>query len=82
MLKYPGQTDAHQFIVGTEIGMVYRLQTLYPEKKFIPVSERALCPNMKLITREKILSALQEMSPVIKVPEHLPEGIRTGAADA
>ncbi len=73
MLKYPGQTDAQEFIVGTEIGMVYRLQTLYPEKKFIPVSERALCPNMKLITREKILTALQEMSPVVKVPESVRE---------
>ena len=69
MLKFPEQADAEEFIVGTEIGLVYRLQKLYPEKKFIPVSERALCPNMKLITREKILSALQEMSPVVKVPE-------------
>lgn len=73
MLKFPGQSDAEQFVVGTEIGMVYRLQTLYPEKIFIPVSERALCPNMKLITREKILAALQEMSPVVNVPESIRE---------
>jgi quinolinate synthase len=67
MLKFPGSADAGEFIVGTEIGLTYRLQKLYPEKKFYPASERALCPNMKMITLEKILRSLQEMSPVVKV---------------
>jgi quinolinate synthase len=69
MLKYPGQSDAEEFIVGTEIGLVYRLQKLYPDKIFYPASEKALCPNMKMISLEKILRSLQEMSPVITVPE-------------
>jgi len=69
MLKYPAQSDAEEFIVGTEIGLVYRLQKLYPDKIFYPASEKALCPNMKMISLEKILRSLQEMSPVITVPE-------------
>jgi quinolinate synthase len=73
MLKYPGQSDAGEFIVGTEIGLVYRLQKLYPDKKFYPVSEQALCPNMKKISLEKILWSLQEMAPVVKVPAQLSE---------
>ena len=73
MLKYPGQSDAEEFIVGTEIGLVYRLQKLYPDKIFYPASEKALCPNMKMISLEKILRSLQEMSAVITVPEPIRE---------
>jgi len=73
MLKYPGQSDAEEFIVGTEIGLVYRLQKLYPDKIFYSVSEKALCPNMKMISLEKILRSLQEMSAVITVPEPIRE---------
>jgi quinolinate synthase len=73
MLKYPGQTDAGGFIVGTETGMLYRLKNLYPDKAFYPVSEKAVCPNMKMITTEKVLAALQEMTPVVKVPESIRE---------
>ena len=73
MLKYPAQSDAEEFIVGTEIGLVYRLQKLYPDKIFYPASEKALCPNMKMISLEKILRSLQEMSPVITVPEPIRE---------
>ena len=73
MLKYPAQSDAGEFIVGTEIGLVYRLQKLYPDKIFYPASEKALCPNMKMISLEKILRSLQEMSSVITVPEPIRE---------
>jgi quinolinate synthase len=40
-----------------------------PEKKFIPASEQAVCPRMKLITLEKILWSLEAMAPEVKVPE-------------
>jgi quinolinate synthase len=73
MLKYPGQADEGEFIVGTEIGLVYRLKKLYPEKKFYSASERALCPNMKMISLEKILLSLREMLTVVKVPEQIRE---------
>ncbi len=73
MLKYPAQSDAEEFIVGTETGLVYRLQKLYPHKKFFPATERALCPNMKMITLEKVLASLQSTSPVVKVHDRLRE---------
>jgi quinolinate synthase len=53
--------------------LVYRLQKLYPDKIFYPASEKAFCPNMKMISLEKILLSLQEMSPVIQVPEQIRE---------
>ena len=40
-----------------------------PGKEFIPASEKAVCPNMKLTSLEKILWALQDLAPEVRVPE-------------
>lgn len=69
MIRYARREDVHEMIVGTEIGIIHRLRKENPGKKFIPVSEQAVCPNMKLITLEKVLWALEEMAPEVKVPE-------------
>ena len=53
------------------MGIIYRLRKENPGKKFIPVSEQAVCPNMKLITLEKILWSLEEMTPEVRVPEEI-----------
>lgn len=71
MGRYVRQTGAKEIIVGTEMGIIYRLRKENPDKVFIPVSEQAICPNMKLITLEKILWSLEEMAPVITVPEDI-----------
>jgi len=71
MLKFAQKTEAKEIIVGTEIGIIYRLKKENPGKKFIPASEQAVCPNMKLVTLEKILWSLEEMSPEVKVPEEI-----------
>ena len=69
MIKFARREDVQQVIVGTEVGIIYRLRKENPDKKFIPVSEQAICPNMKLITLEKVLWSLEEMAPEVKVPE-------------
>ena len=71
MIKFARREDVQQVIVGTEVGIIYRLRKENPGKKFIPVSEQALCPNMKLITLEKVLRSLEEMAPEVKVPEKI-----------
>ncbi len=71
MCRYARQEGVSQMIVGTEIGIIYRLRKENPDKKFIPVSEQAVCPNMKLITLEKILWSLQAMAPEVRVPEQI-----------
>ncbi len=71
MIKFAGREDVQQVIVGTEVGIIYRLRKENPDKKFIPVSEQAICPNMKLITLEKVLWSLEEMAPEVKVPEKI-----------
>ncbi|MQY73265.1 MAG: quinolinate synthase NadA, partial [Dehalococcoidia bacterium] len=69
MIRYAHRNDVQEMIVGTEIGIIHRLKKENPGKKFIPVSEQAVCPNMKLITLEKVLWSLEEMRLVVKVSE-------------
>ena len=69
--RYARREDVAQMIVGTEVGIIHRLRKENPGKKFIPASEQAVCPRMKLITLENILWSLQEMSPQVKVPEEI-----------
>ncbi len=69
MIRYARENDFDQMIVGTEIGILHRLKKENPHKEFIPASNKAVCPNMKLITLEKVLWALEEMAPEVRVPE-------------
>ena len=71
MCRYARQDDVTQMIVGTEVGIIHRLRKENPDKKFVPASEQAVCPRMKLITLESILWSLQEMAPEVKVPEDI-----------
>ena len=69
MIRCARREDVREMIIGTELGIIHRLKKENPGKRFIPVSERAVCPNMKLITLEKVLWSLEEMAPQVKVPE-------------
>jgi quinolinate synthase len=71
MCRYARREDVAQLIVGTEIGIIYRLRKENPQKQFIPASEQAICPDMKLITLEKILCSLETMAPEVRVPEDI-----------
>ena len=68
-INHSKKSKAAAIIVATEIGMLYRLKKLVPEKDFIAASEAALCPNMKKNTLEKVLWALQDLKTEVKVPE-------------
>ena len=71
MCRYARSTDVNQMIVGTEIGIIYRLKKENPGKQFIPASEQAICSTMKIITLEKVLRSLEEMAPQITIPEEV-----------
>ena len=69
MCRYVRETAATEFIIGTEIGIIHRMQKENPSKHFYPASEKASCPNMKKINLEKILWSLQDMNHQITVPK-------------
>jgi quinolinate synthase len=68
MLKFAKQSDAQKFIVATETGIIHTLKKENPGKEFFPASTRALCPNMKRITLDKVLWSLEDMHYKITVP--------------
>lgn len=71
MCRYACRSEVREMIVGTEVGIIHRLKKENPGKKFLPVSDKAICPNMKLITLEKVLWSLEDMTPEVEVPEEI-----------
>ena len=76
MCKHAQESDEKEFIVATEMGLLYRLRNENPGKKFYSVSDRALCPNMKKIDLEKVLWSLEDMKHRITVPTEIADKAR------
>jgi quinolinate synthase len=75
IIRYAADSDANEFIIGTEMGVLHRLQNDSPNKKFYLLSSRLLCSNMKKITLDSVLHALE--SEVYDIT--LDEDLRLGA---
>ena len=71
MLEFARKSSAKRFIVATETGMTYPLKKQNPGAEFIAASDRAICPNMKKITVEKVAWSLEDMQYKITVPEEI-----------
>lgn len=71
IVKYVSNSSAKEFIIGTEVGILHRLKKENPDKNFYPASEKAVCPNMKKITLEKLLITLEEQEPIVFVEEKI-----------
>ena len=65
------KSDNKTFIIATEIGVVERLKRVFPNKEFIDVSNKAICPNMKCHHLEDIYNALLYEQHEINVPKEL-----------
>lgn len=61
MCWFAAESHASEFIVATETGILHRLTKENPSKRFYPATIDAVCPNMKRITLEKVLLALETM---------------------
>ena len=59
IMKRAKESSAKTFIIVTELGVVERLERDYPDKKFVLVSPKAICANMKWIHLEDILNSLE-----------------------
>ena len=76
MLTHAHESDATEFIVATETGMLYPLREQNPGKRFIPVSRMAVCRYMKMITLPKLRDALRDLAPEVRVPPETAERAR------
>ncbi|MGB2808921.1 MAG: quinolinate synthase NadA [Sedimentisphaerales bacterium] len=71
MLRFAAESKARQFIIATEIGIIHTLKKQNPEAEFIPATNRAVCPNMKRITLEKVLWSLQDLQYEVTVSQDI-----------
>jgi quinolinate synthase len=71
MIKHAAASDASQFVVATEIGVLHRMRKANPEKEFLPIDESISCKYMKMITLEKVRNSLRDMSHVVTVAPEL-----------
>lgn len=59
IIEYAGQSEADEFIIGTEDGVMHELTVRYPHKTFYSVMEGKVCTDMKKVTLEKVMQCLQ-----------------------
>ena len=76
LLKYTEKSDAEEFIVVTETGILHQMQKSNPSKTFIPAPPNNSCacndcPHMKLNTLEKLYLCMEYEAPEITMAEDL-----------
>ena len=69
MVRAVAQSEANEFIIATETGILHKMRRENPDKAFYAANDLAICPHMKMNDLDKVLSALQTLQPEIKVPE-------------
>lgn len=58
IVSFAKQSDAKEFIIGTEISIAEHLQYICPDKSFYPLSKHLICPNMKMTTLVDVYNCL------------------------
>ena len=76
MIKRPALSDADEFIVATEVGILHRLRRENPGKRFFAANERASCAYMKVTTLPKVKRALERLEHRITVPRAIADRAR------
>jgi len=71
MLRFCKESDHREFIIGTEEGILHRLRKDSPGKKFYVLNKEMVCPNMKRTKLASVLTAMEKIQYVIKVPEDI-----------
>lgn len=70
IIDYAKNSDAKEFIIGTEIAIAEFLQFECPDKKFYPLSSKLICPDMKATTLVDVYNILKgDGGEVIELPE-------------
>lgn len=81
MLNYIQKSESQEIIVATETGILYEMQRLCPEKRFITLRDNKSCAcddcgYMKMNTLEKLYRCLRDEQPEIVMKEEMIEKAR------
>lgn len=73
IISYATASDAKEFIVCTEMGVLYELKKKNPDKQFYLAGPMLVCQDMKKITLDKIIHVLETDEGEVKMEEHFLE---------
>jgi len=62
IMNFAKESDAKEFIIGTELSIVQHLQFDCPDKKFYPLSKKCICNDMKLTTLADVYQCVKGMA--------------------
>jgi len=68
MIRHVCEGNEPAYIIGTEIGILYRMQKDCPGKSCYPLSGRAVCTNMKKTNLSLLFRSLENLAPQVTVP--------------
>lgn len=71
IIDYATNSDAKEFIICTEMGVLHQLTLKNPDKKFYSVGIRQFCPNMKKVTLEKVRDVLINENNAVAVSDEV-----------
>lgn len=77
IIKFAKSDDAKEFIIGTELGVLYELKKNNPDKAFYPASSALECIDMKKITLQKIVHVLENDANAVHITDE--ESIQANA---
>lgn len=67
--RYASSASAKEFIIGTEVGILHKLEKENPDKRFLAAYGAAICRPMKLTTLEGVYQSLKEEQNIVRVPK-------------
>jgi len=81
MIEYAKSSDAKEFIVATEIGMLNSLRIKVPGKVFHPLVNldeygSARCPYMAMVTLDKVYRSLRDEVHEVKLPKSIADAVK------
>lgn len=73
IIEFATNDEADEYLIGTEVGVLYELKKQNPNKKFYLLPGGQICQDMKLITLEKVLKVLEQEINQVVVSDELRE---------
>jgi quinolinate synthetase complex, A subunit len=77
IIDYANKSDAQKMIIGTEVGVLYKLRKDNPDKTFYLLSQGLTCPNMKKTKLESVYTSLKDMKYQIELDKEVMDKART-----
>lgn len=71
IIEYASKSKSKKFVIGTEMGIMYKLKKDNPDKTFYLLAQGLICPNMKKNTLLSVYNALNEMKYEINLDENI-----------